>query len=93
MSGKSPSPSSTRAIGVLFAIGVLIAFAGLAGLGATVIFDTAPSLDPVGSRASLHPVRIHEMYGYADSLGRMVTPPSAAPLSAAPLAVHDGNFR
>ena len=47
------SPSS-RTVGVLFAIGVLIAFAGLAGLGATVIFDTAPSRDPVSEGPGLH---------------------------------------
>jgi hypothetical protein len=55
MPAKSQLPPSSRTVGVLFAIGVLIAFAGLAGLAATVIIDTAPSHDPEGARLSLHP--------------------------------------
>jgi hypothetical protein len=57
MHGKSPLSPSSRTVGVLFAIGVLIAFAGLAGLAATVIFDTAPSHDLEGARSDLDPDR------------------------------------
>lgn len=60
MPGKAPLSQSSRTVGVLFAIGVLIAFAGLAGLTATVLFDTAPSRDPDGARPGLHPLRIRE---------------------------------
>lgn len=60
MSGKSPLTPSSRTIGVLFAIGVLIAFAGLAGLGATVLFDAAPSRDLEGADPGSHPPPIRE---------------------------------
>jgi hypothetical protein len=66
--------TSPRAIGILFAITVLIVFAGLAGLGATAISDGAPGKSP-SMQTGLHPARIKDKYGYADSAGRMVIGP------------------
>jgi hypothetical protein len=66
---ENPDSSTPRAIGILFASGLLILFAGMAGLGATAI-SVAASGEGSTSRptpsASRNPVRIDDKYGSAD---------------------------
>jgi hypothetical protein len=72
----NPHSSAPRAIGILFASGLLIVFAGMAGLGATAIAVTAASGEGASAQTALHasrdPACINDKYGYADVSGRIV---------------------
>jgi len=73
---ESPHSATPRAIGILFASGILIVFAGLAGLGATAISVASDSGERASSQTDRHASRnhdrIHDKNGYADASGRIV---------------------
>ena len=68
----NPRSSSSRAVGTLFATGILIVFAGLAGLGATAISVATASGEDEAAQPAWHPARSKEKYAYADSSGRIL---------------------
>lgn len=78
MSPSRPLPVSSRIPALLFAAGILIAFAGLAGLAATALPSSAPAGPVPGGRghdpSRLHPMRIGAKYGYADAAGKLIIP-------------------
>ncbi len=72
----NPSSPASRAVGILFASGLLIAFAGFAGLGATAISVASGSGEDAppqpALRVSRAPARIHPGRGYAGPSGGFV---------------------
>jgi len=64
---ENPFSPTSRAVGILFASGLLIAFAGLAGLGATAISVASgeDALSQPAQRANRAPAGIHAERGYA----------------------------
>lgn len=74
---ENPYSPTSRAIGILFASGLLIAFAGLAGLGATAISVASASgedaLSQPAQRADRAPARIHAGRRYAAPSARIVS--------------------
>ncbi|MBW8888349.1 MAG: hypothetical protein JF616_11395 [Fibrobacteres bacterium] len=72
---ENPHSSTPRAIGILFASGILIVFAGLAGLGATAISVASDSGEGAPAPAVLHANRntdrVNDKNGVADASGRI----------------------
>lgn len=73
MSPKPLHPAS-RALSLLFALGVLGVLAGLTGLAVTAMPKAGDAPDPAPGRSALHPARLGGKYGYADAAGKMVIP-------------------
>lgn len=65
----------SRAVLILFALGLLIAFGGLAGLTATALGSSRADKQAAPPKAALRPARQGDLFGYADAAGRMVVPP------------------
>jgi hypothetical protein len=102
---ENPHSASSRAVGILFASGLLIVFAGLAGLGATAISVAAASDESAPARPAERPVRVPEKSGNAPAAGRPAAGKSFGKSDtaaakkekrnsfAAPLAGYDENSR
>ena len=68
---QTPHSYSSRAVGFLIACGMLIVFAGLAGLGATAISVIAASDEEESAQPDSQPVAGQNQYRFSNTPGRI----------------------